>query len=316
MSADICVVGDCGNKVKVKRLGMCEKHYMRQRRTGSVELQYSFSECEVCSKPIRCRRQNKRFCSSRCWKKGYIQKFKVQVSCLGCKRERTLRNYNEGSGQCNKCAALTAAKVAGAANRLLASVRYWEPPKPKKRVFDLAQYIGYGDVSHRLRPVVSVCVSDKCGRLFVGSRRGQSLCSKKCTRRVNKVRQNKTKGRDKGKARNRLLKYGTPITSYTYEPGITACKVAERDNWKCAECGIDVEQHHGGGYHSNGATVGHIVPLSKGGSHTWRNVQCECHECNNVKGANHQSIDDAIMAMAHAEKKGKGVNGLRGASAN
>ena len=315
MSADICVVRDCGNKVKIKRFGLCAKHYERQRRTGSVELQYAFSECEVCSKPFRYRRQKKRFCSNKCMNKSYVQKFKVQVSCLGCKQERTLHNYNEGSGQCNKCAALTAAKLAGAANRLYAAVKYWEPPKPKKRVFDMAQYIGFGNAGDRLLPVVAVCVSDTCGRLFVCSRRGQSLCSQKCTQRVNRVRQNKMKGRDKSKSRNRLLKYGTPLNSYTYEPGITALKVAERDNWKCAECGVDVGRHSGG-YQSNGATVGHIVPLSKGGFHTWDNVQCECHDCNNIKGARHECIDDAIMIMANAHKKAKGVNGLRGAGKN
>lgn len=307
MSADICVVGGCGNKVKVKRLGMCEKHYMRHRRTGSAEFQYSFSDCEVCSKPIRYRYRaaKKRFCSDRCMNKAYAQTFKVQVSCLGCKQQRTMANYNSGSGQCNKCAALKAAKLAGATNKLLAAVKYWEPPKPRICTK------GYLSHDSNLKAVASICKDDSCKRLFVGRTRHQVYCSPKCSRRSHKRMFGGS-----GTVRKRLTRYKTPINSYTYQTGINALTVAERYGWRCVECGIAVERHKGRCYHGNGATVGHIVPLSKGGFHTWDNVQCECADCNSIKGANHECIDDAIMAMAHADKKAKGVNGLRGASAN
>jgi 5-methylcytosine-specific restriction endonuclease McrA len=29
----------------------------------------------------------------------------------------------------------------------------------------------------------------------------------------------------------------------------------------------------------------HIVPLAKGGTHTWNNVQCTCRRCNAGKAA-------------------------------
>lgn len=32
------------------------------------------------------------------------------------------------------------------------------------------------------------------------------------------------------------------------------------------------------------ATVGHTIPLSKGGEHTMQNVQLECMKCNVKKG--------------------------------
>ena len=84
----------------------------------------------------------------------------------------------------------------------------------------------------------------------------------------------------KGAAKRRRLKADGPIDN-----GITAQAVAKRDDMVCAECQCIVEPHPGG-YLASGWTIGHIVPLSKGGTHTWDNVQCECHSCNASKGAN------------------------------
>ena len=77
--------------------------------------------------------------------------------------------------------------------------------------------------------------------------------------------------------RRRLVAEG-PI-----DDGITAKSVAERDDHICAECGITVVEHPGG-FLAEGWTIGHIVALAKGGTHTWDNVQCECHACNTAKG--------------------------------
>lgn len=60
--------------------------------------------------------------------------------------------------------------------------------------------------------------------------------------------------------------------------------VFDRDEWKCQLCGSKVIRMQGAGYHPRRATLDHIVPLSKGGSHTYQNVQCACYECNSLKG--------------------------------
>jgi 5-methylcytosine-specific restriction endonuclease McrA len=86
--------------------------------------------------------------------------------------------------------------------------------------------------------------------------------------------------RKKHHTKRRRLKAEGPIDN-----GITAKAVAERDGMVCAEC-QGIVKPHPGGYLADGWTIGHIVPLSKGGTHTWDNVQCECHSCNTSKGAN------------------------------
>lgn len=54
--------------------------------------------------------------------------------------------------------------------------------------------------------------------------------------------------------------------------------VFERDNWICYICGVKVERAKY--YKPNRATVDHVMPLSKGGSHTYDNARCCCNRCN------------------------------------
>ena len=86
-------------------------------------------------------------------------------------------------------------------------------------------------------------------------------------------------------AKQRCAKYGCD-----YQPGIDAVSVAERHDYECQECGIMLQPHRGG-FHPEGWTVGHIMPLSKGGPHTWDNVQAECLACNMWKGNRRAYVD-------------------------
>lgn len=59
----------------------------------------------------------------------------------------------------------------------------------------------------------------------------------------------------------------------------------KRDKYICQECGIKTKHSTKDNYNDlDCATIGHIIPLSLGGSHTYSNTQCECRKCNNIKG--------------------------------
>lgn len=98
----------------------------------------------------------------------------------------------------------------------------------------------------------------------------RSYCSRQCQKRSS----------DRVKARARRAKVkGALVSSVNYN------KVFERDAWRCGLCGRKTNKNKRGTQHSLAPVVDHIIPLSKGGEHTYRNVQCACHECNSVKGA-------------------------------
>lgn len=68
------------------------------------------------------------------------------------------------------------------------------------------------------------------------------------------------------------------------DTSITQHLLGERDNWTCHLCGEPVPQftHCIDG---QSATIDHIVPLVRGGSHTWDNVRLAHRSCNSARGA-------------------------------
>lgn len=67
---------------------------------------------------------------------------------------------------------------------------------------------------------------------------------------------------------------------------ITLLELWMRDNKRCCLCGRATRvPGKAGGWHKTMATIDHIVPLARGGTHTWSNVQLACAQCNTLKNA-------------------------------
>lgn len=60
-------------------------------------------------------------------------------------------------------------------------------------------------------------------------------------------------------------------------------KVFDRDRWRCQLCGIKTPKAKRGGFEKDAPELDHIVPLSKGGEHSYRNTHCACRRCNGSK---------------------------------
>ena len=88
------------------------------------------------------------------------------------------------------------------------------------------------------------------------------------------------KSRSNRTYRGRCRHYGV-----TYDPKVKREAVVERDNGICQICGkrCDPNDKRWGSFGPNYPTLDHIRPLSKGGTHTWDNVQCACGMCNSNK---------------------------------
>jgi len=56
--------------------------------------------------------------------------------------------------------------------------------------------------------------------------------------------------------------------------------VLERSAWRCELCGAKTPRRFRGTSHPNAPTIDHIVPLARGGSHAYANLQTACLRCN------------------------------------
>lgn len=67
------------------------------------------------------------------------------------------------------------------------------------------------------------------------------------------------------------------------DPGVTVPALRKRDGDNCCYCGIEMtfqRGKRGDGIAPNRATLEHIVPITKGGGHTFANTALACHRCN------------------------------------
>lgn len=106
---------------------------------------------------------------------------------------------------------------------------------------------------------------EECGEIFLATHSNQIYCSEKCRERH----------RSHNKS-NRIYRNGKPDLS------ITLKRLWDRDKGICQICGrhIDFNCDPNSDYYPS---IDHIVPIAKGGAHTWVNVQLACRICNSVK---------------------------------
>ena len=110
-----------------------------------------------------------------------------------------------------------------------------------------------------------------------------SACSVEClkkrlkkARRKSRIKQQKDP--DYKRLRNhkdRARHYGVKYERVNIE------SIFIRDDYQCKGCGINVVRSKR--YKPNQATIDHMIPLSRGGTHTWDNLITLCHQCNSSK---------------------------------
>jgi len=71
---------------------------------------------------------------------------------------------------------------------------------------------------------------------------------------------------------------------YRHEAPLTRRAVFARDGWTCQYCGAAAEN------------LDHVIPRSRGGTHSWDNVVAACRRCNSRK--ENRLIEDAGLRLA------------------
>lgn len=122
-------------------------------------------------------------------------------------------------------------------------------------------------VANDNKPDVS-CV--ECGERFsrvYGDKR-KRFCSKECGDRAKRRIAHRA---DRARLRSAFVENVDPL------------EVFGRDGWRCQLCGIKTPRNKRGTYAPNAPELDHILPLSRGGEHSYRNTQCACRACNAAK---------------------------------
>lgn len=126
-------------------------------------------------------------------------------------------------------------------------------------------------------------ICKNCGVIFY-SQTQKTLCDK-CKKDVIRIRKRKY-------YKSREIKRRIKIQSAMVDNDITVQALAERDNNICYLCNKPVDFSD---YYDNGITIicgnnypsiDHVVPLAKGGLHSWDNVKLAHRICNSIKSDN------------------------------
>lgn len=221
--------------------------------------------CEHCEMPFKRRPSSKdaaRFCSREC---GILAKSNVHVDPFNVERVLAdeLQHIPATMAVCFRtirCVCVECGSRFDASNRgVLTCSDGCRAAKAYRKVA----------AANDNKPTVSC---KECLTLFTpsyGDTR-RVFCSSKCSKRY--VRRISRK-RERALLRTIAVESVDPI------------KVFERDGWKCQLCGAKTPRKLRGTYDKRAPELDHIVPLSKGGEHGYRNTQCACRECNGAKGA-------------------------------
>lgn len=126
---------------------------------------------------------------------------------------------------------------------------------------------------------LAIHVCKNCGKEFCQNATGYNssqYCSEAC-----QVRWNGRRQRDKRVKR---------MLTGEHDNDITLEKLYQRDVGKCYLCGIVCDWNDGidkdGTFIAGKCypSIDHVIPLAKGGRHTWENIRLACRECNSRKG--------------------------------
>lgn len=123
-------------------------------------------------------------------------------------------------------------------------------------------------------------VCPECGVRFRSGNPKKLYCSTKCSNRAMWRRKSRRRGNQSTHVA-RAKRYGVE-----YDRSITLNKLIKRDGMTCYICGktCTKDDKRWGTFGPDYPTIDHVIPLSKGGTHTWDNVRVACGICNELKG--------------------------------
>ena len=107
-----------------------------------------------------------------------------------------------------------------------------------------------------------------CGEKYETIRENAKTCSQDCRRKLARLERNR--------------RYKKLIGTNGFDPSVTLEKVYEKCGGICQICKKKLV-FTSDAVSDEYPSIDHVKPLSKGGTHTWNNVQLLCRKCNYTK---------------------------------
>jgi hypothetical protein len=263
----LCSLEGCGKKSGNLKGGLCPMHHTRMRNHGdpSVVLKVAKYEDGLKCKVDGCTREAKfkNYCSK------HYQMWKKHGDPKGGKHEYTIRKaitHSDGTRTCSQC------------NQRLPISEFHKD----KNATD-----GY-------RSKCKKCRISNVQSWYSDNRERQST-REKIRRRSNpeKYAEKEALRYEKDKDKRLLL-----ATEHSHlrkarkkkvrtERGISKLSLKKIFGTKCYYCGIEMDFSTGSGrkFNRSMATIEHLIPLAKGGEHTFENTVLACRHCNISKNS-------------------------------
>lgn len=280
------------------------KHNNLDKRSSVSEANYKRFRCSHCAVEFEAIKE-KRYCTRKC-NQAAIRKNKTSVS--RAEYVAKVREHSACKFTCEYCGKEAHRKLSGTNKKKGIVNRFCSMECRKKSAAAI-----------RPAPFSPCCASycKKCGGPFV-SRRKSLYCSDACQAEANRIsvapeskecrccgseyRPEFTGGRPSeycgDTCRNLVAaairrvsgaKRDAVLRAATVE-NVDPFKVFDRDRWRCQLCGVKTPKSKRGTYGDDAPELDHIIPLAKGGEHSYRNTQCACRKCNGLKS-------DSIMGQ-------------------
>lgn len=238
--------------------------------------------CEQCGTGFTATVATRRFCTDACQRRNHSAKrISRTATCEGC----GVTFNPKRTDRARYCTRACSFAHGEAARRAVATrmERYPPAPKPDTTEADALRRIGRGIpaslgrlllIQAKRQRAAKPCLT--CGKPIGASRSGSggaSYCTTRCAQQSASFREAKRAARLARKAKERSARVET----------VSPLRVFERDGWRCHLCGGLTIKGKRGSYHAKAPELDHIVPLSKGGDHSYANTACAHRSCNIAK---------------------------------
>lgn len=249
-----------------------------------------FSNCFLCNEIFSTNNTDRKYCSFYCSTKNHFKNNDVWFQSVFNKKFSDFeyvtgyKNAHEKfTLKCKKCNFVfdRSAQCIRRSNSIIFCKNCNDKTKLiQKILFSLNRVI-----SKRIRNKTSVYkvpeekTCKECGLVFKSNNSIKKFCNKSCSKKMQK--------------RNHNLKRNRLLTINEFDTDISLYKLIKKFHSICCLCNKKINKkdyyRDKNGFFITGPnypTLDHIVPLSKGGSHTWENIQLAHHICNSIKSDN------------------------------